>query len=116
MGRKNVVKSYKMIDAGDLSGNITSSTTNVINLDKASVHLNWSGTSPVGVITVEARNGEGDSWYELDMGSTMNISGNSGNHQLLFLELPVTDIRIVYTFSSGVGTLDATFTSKVVGA
>lgn len=116
MGRKNVVKSYKMIDAGDLSGNITSNITSVINLDNASIHLIWSGTSPVGVITVEARNGENDSWYELDFGSAINISGNSGDHQIVFTQMPFTDIRVKYTASSGTGSIDALITLKTIGA
>lgn len=116
MGRKNVIKSFKMFDAGDISGSITSSTTNVINQDKASIHLEWTGTSPVGTITVEARNGENDSWYELDFGTTISISGNSGDHQLVFNEMPFTDIRIQYASTSGTGSLDATFTSKTIGA
>jgi hypothetical protein len=105
-----------MIDAGDLSGSLTSTTTNVINLDKASIHLSWSGTSPDGVITVEARNGEKDSWYTLDFGSAINISGNSGSHQLIFNELPFTDIRVVFTFTSGTGSIDAVLTMKTQGA
>lgn len=116
MGRKNVVKSYKMIDSGDLSGNITSSVVNVINLDKASIHLEWTGTSPISTITVEVRNGETDTWYEISLGSAISISGNSGDHQLVFNELPFTDIRLQSTFSSGVGTLDATISMKTTGA
>lgn len=116
MGRKNVVKSYKMIDSGDLSGSITSSIVNVINLDKASIHLVWSGTSPTGAITVEARNGEKDSWYELDFGSSIDISGNSGDHQLVFNELAFTDIRIQYISTGGTGSIDASISAKVVGA
>ena len=116
MGRKNVVKSYKMIEAGDLASNIESTTTNVINLDKASIHLKWSGTSPIGTITVEAQNGENDSWYELDFGSSINISGASGDHQIIFNELPFTSIRIQYTATSGTGEITATYTAKVTGA
>lgn len=116
MGRKNVVKSFKMLDEADLSGSLESAIVNVINLDKASIHLNWTGTSPVGVITVEARNGEKSSFYELDMGGVINITGNSGDHQLNFLELPFTDIKVVYTSTSGTGTIDATISAKVVGA
>lgn len=116
MGRKNVLKSFKMIDSGDLSGNITSSVTSVINMDKASVHLNWSGSSPVGTVTVEARNGEDNPWYELDFGSTISISGNSGDHQLVLNELPFTDIRLQFASTSGTGNIDAIITSKVTGA
>lgn len=116
MGRKNVIKSFKMVDSADLSGNFTSETVNTINLDKASIHLSWSGTSPVGTVSVEARNGENDSWYELDMGSAISISGNSGDHQLNFLELPFTEIRLQYTSTSGTGSIDGYISAKVVGA
>jgi hypothetical protein len=116
MGRKSVLKSFKMIDAGDMSTSLPSQSTNVINLDKASIHLVWTGTSPVGVITVEAQNGENDSWYDLDFGSTINISGNSGDHQIVFSELSFTTIRINYTRTSGTGSLTATISAKVTGA
>lgn len=116
MGRKNVVPSYKMFDAVALSASRTSEITNVQNLDKASVLLEWTaGSSPVGVVTVEARQGANGNWTELDMGSAINISGASGNHQLVFNELPFTDIRLQYTRSSGDATLTATFTGKQVG-
>lgn len=116
MARKNVVKAYSMIEAGDLSGSITSAVTNVINMDKASIHLSWTGSSPVGVFTVQVRNGENDSWYNLTMGGgAINISGNSGDHQLMFNELPFTDIRLVYAATSGTGTVDAIITMKQVG-
>lgn len=105
-----------MIDAGSLGSSITSSTVNVINLDKASIHLEWTGSSPVGTITVQARNGEHDAWYALDLGSTISISGASGDHQLVFNELPFTDIRLLYTRTSGSGSLDAVVTMKVVGS
>jgi hypothetical protein len=116
MGRKSVVPGFKMIDSGNLSGNIVSSIVSVKNLDKASIHLDWSGSSPVGTITVSARNGETDSWYTLDFGSAISISGNSGDHQIVLNELPFTDIRLDYTATSGTGTLDASITAKVLGA
>lgn len=115
MARKNIVPSYKMVDAGDASSNITSEIVNVQNMDKASVHVEWTGVSPVGVITVEARNGEKNPWYTLSFGSAINVSGNSGDHQIVFNELPFTDIRLQYVATSGTGTLDATVTLKQVG-
>lgn len=115
MGRKNVVKSYKMFDAEDISISATSNSTSVINLDKASILISWSGTSPVGEIEVEARNGENADWVTLDI-ATIAVSGNTGNHRILFVELPFTDIRLQYLADSGTGTLTATITAKVVGA
>ena len=55
MGRKNVLKSYNMFEesdanpnGGDMSAPIVSNTTSVINQDNASIHITWSGSSPVG--------------------------------------------------------------------
>lgn len=115
MARKNIVASYAMIDAGDLSGNLTSEIVNVQNMDKGSVHLSWAGASPVGVVTVQARNGANDAWFNLSMGSAIAISGSSGDHQLIFNEMPFTDIRLQYTSTSGTGSMDAIITLKQTG-
>lgn len=121
MSRKNVQESYKMLSAASLATNQTSSAYNVKNQDKAFVVVKWSGTSPVGTLTVQARDrketiGPDSDWVTLDFGSAISISGASGNHQLVFNELPFTDIRLVYTATSGTGTLDAWISSKVIGA
>jgi hypothetical protein len=116
MGRKSVMPGFAMIDQQSLASNITSSVVSVKNLDYASIHVEWTGTSPVGTLTVEARNGETDSWYELDMGSAISISGNSGDHQLVFNLLPFTDLRLQYAATSGSGTLNAEISMKVTGA
>lgn len=115
MARKNIVASYAMIDAGNLSGNITSEVVNVQNMDKGSVHVSWTGSSPVGTITVQARNGANDAWFNLNMGSAITISGASGDHQLIFNEMPFTDIRLQYVSTSGTGSIDAIITLKQVG-
>lgn len=115
MGRKNIVPSYLMLDAADMSANATSSIVNVQNMDKASIHVYWAGTSPVGTMTVEARNGANEPWFALDMGSPITISGNTGFHELIFNEVPFTDIRLQYDATSGAGTLNSAITLKQVG-
>lgn len=116
MGRKHTVKSFKMLDSADISGNQTSTTTNVLQSDIASIALEWTGTSPVGTLTVEARNGEKANFLELDFGSTISISGNTGDHIINLLEMPFTDIRLQYTAGSGTGNMTATLTMKSIGA
>lgn len=116
MGRKSVLKSYKIFDAQSLAATVSSNPTSCINLDKASIHVVWTGTAPVGVLTVQARNGELDAWYDLDFGAVISVSGASGEHQIVFNEMPFTDIRLVYTRTSGTGSLTATISAKVVGA
>ena len=116
MSRKNVIKSYKMFDETSMASSQTSVTVNVINLDIASIFFEWSGSSPVGVLTLQARNGEGGTWYDLDMGGTMSVSGASGSHQLQLTEIFFTDLQLIYTRSSGTGSMTATITAKTIGA
>jgi hypothetical protein len=116
MSRKNVLKSYKMLDAADISANASSPETSVINTDKASIHVVWSGSSPVGTLVVQAKNGEFDSWYTLDFGSAISISGSSGEHSIVLNETPFERIKLVYTATSGTGTLNAVITMKTTGA
>ena len=120
MGRKNVVKTYKIMEEADLSGNIESSVTNVINLDSGSIHIIWTGSSPVGTITVEATNDDPESssaqYRELGLGSAISISGNSGEHDIVFTYLPFRAIRLIYTRSSGTGSISATLSAKTLGA
>lgn len=111
-----------MFDAVDLSVAQTSSSTNVTYLDRASITLEWTGSDAVGVITVEARKKKeaqsvADSDYKvLDFGSSIDITGVTGDHILIFDSLDFTDIRIQYVPTSGtVGTLTAVITAKQIG-
>lgn len=104
-----------MFDDVDISVNQSSSVTSVKNLDEATIHVEWSGTSPDGVLTVKARNGSG-SWQTVDMGGTITITGNSGSHILLFSKMPGEDIQLTYNANSGTGNLTARISAKVVGA
>lgn len=116
MSRKHVVKSHRMLDAADMSGNLTSEPTNVLQLDKASIYIAWSGSSVSGTIEVQARNGEKAPWYALDFGSAISLATDSGSHVVVLNETPFSDIRIVYTRSAGTGSVDAILTMKSVGA
>jgi hypothetical protein len=128
MGRKNIQESYDMFAGSsgqapltDMSTNQTSYVTSVKNQDKASIIVNWSGTAPIGVLTVEARNkkenlGPDSGWVVLEFGSPINITGNTGSHTLIFNELQFTEIRLVYTRTSGTGTINAFIGSKTVGS
>lgn len=112
--RKNVVRGFKMLDAASLAASVTSAEVNVINLDKASIYVDWSGSAN-GTLAVEAKNAQNGEWFELDFGSPIPISGNSGSHVLIFTELPHETIRLVYTRSSGSGSIDAVLAAKQVG-
>lgn len=111
-----------MFNAQSLASSATSAATNTEQLDKASIVVEWTGTAPVGVLTVEGRSFQNStngpiasSWVTLDF-DTIDITGASGSHQLLFNELPFSEIRLVYTRTSGTGSLTAILTAKTTGA
>lgn len=118
MGRKSVLE-YNMLEgvSADMSGNFTSNTTNVLYLDYASIHLVWSGTGLTGEVFVDARNSEDDDWYTLDFGATIDITTDSGDHQIIMSEMPFADIRFRYVATAGTGTMSlGRLNAKVRGA
>ena len=120
MARKNVVPKYSMISDGDASADITSNPTSVINLDNASILISWSGV-PVGEILIQAQQRKSNEelveadWVDLDLGDTVVIDNTEAEHQIIFKQLPFTDIRVKYVSTSGTGTLNAVITSKQIG-
>lgn len=115
MGRKSLIEAYKIVSAGSMAGNITSTETICKQVDNVGLLVEWSGTSPVGTITVEVANGD-SGWSALDFGTPISITGNSGNLNININQIPFEKIRTVYTRSSGTGTLNITLAAKVVGA
>lgn len=116
MARKHVVYGYQIFDAVSLASSQTSSEVEVSQSDYGSIFLSWSGSSINGTLEVQAKNGEDGTYRPLDFGSTITISGTSGTHDLLILELPFTHIKLVYTRSAGTGSLTANLTLKSAGA
>lgn len=122
MARKHNLRSYKMFNASDITSAPTSQVTSVKSIDKAYIDVQWSGSSPVADIIVEASNDGlvvddvNKVWNTVDFGSTISISGNTGDHKLIFTELPFEDLRLRISFTSGTGTITATITGKSIGA
>ncbi len=107
-----------MLSAADASTSQTSEPTNIEQLDKASIRVSWTG-SPIGTFQVEVRTGAKKPWFALDMGSVIDINSTTYpdlNHVIQLFELPFTDIRVVYTSTSGTGTISADLHMKTVGA
>lgn len=116
MARKHVVYGYKPFDATSIGSSQTSSEIEVGQSDYGSIFLSWTGTSPVGVLEVQAKNGEKGTYRALDFGSAINITGNSGSHDILLNEMPFTHLKLVYTRTSGTGSITANVTFKSRGA
>ncbi len=125
MARKNTISSHKVFDAIDLTSTQNSPHTKTINLDRASVSISWSGSDAVGEIKFQARKIKestpdvlaASDWKDLDFGASIDITGASGTHEVIFDALDFTDLRAVFEYTSGsTGTLTATMSAKTVGA
>jgi len=116
------LKPYPVITNGDMSGDITSDVTIIQNLSLIGYDISWTGSSPVGVMSVQVSNTyslnsdgtvkNSGNWTTLTLSTPANVSGNTGNG---FIDVDLTGanaIRLVYTRTSGTGTLNATIAAK----
>jgi hypothetical protein len=119
-----------VINAGDMSGKITSAVTLLQDLSLVGYGMSWSGISPVGSISVQVSNdyaidGSGQvynpgTWTTIVLnynGGTVNsipLTGNTGTGFINVAEIAAYAIRMVYTATSGTGTLNSNLTAKVM--
>jgi hypothetical protein len=106
-----------------MSGNITSAVTIVQKLSMISYVYLWSGSSPVGTVSVQVSNDysqnqdgtvkNAGTWNSLPLSAATAVSGNTGNGAIDIDALGFYAIRTVYTFSSGAGTLNCIINAKV---
>lgn len=114
---------YSVITNGSMAGNITSAVTIVQKLSMISYDVSWVGTTPVGVMSVQvsntySQNADGTvrnagNWTTLTLSTPATVSGNTGNG---FIDVDATGafaMRLVYTRTSGTGTMNATISAKV---
>lgn len=114
MSRKSIL-SLVLFSAGDMSGNLTSSSISTKFLDNIGLLVEWTGSAPVGALTVEVQNGQ-SGWSALDFGSVITVSGASGNLNININETPFEALRVKYTRTSGTGALTVTLAAKTIGA
>lgn len=111
-----------------MAGNITSSPTLVPTVSQIAYQFSWSGTSPVGAISLQGSNdykldatgavANAGTWTTLtfnDAGTPVQsiaVTGNTGNGVIDIASTGLYALRVVYTFTSGTGTLTATINAK----
>lgn len=116
-------------NSGDMTMNLTSAPTILQSLSKVGYSLSWSGSSPVGTVSVQCSNdytldpngqvGNAGTWNTMTLSyngssvTTIPVSGNTGNG---FIDIEATAayaVRLIYTPGSGSGTLTAIINAKV---
>lgn len=120
---------FDSIDDGNMSVNIVGQPTVIGHISMISYAFSWSGTAPVGTVSIEVSNdyaqGPGGTvinagiWNVLPLeysGSTVTtvpVSGNSGNGFIDIDACGAYAIRPIYTAGSGIGTLQCVIAGKV---
>ena len=123
MASRSILPPFPVISNGNMSGSLISDVTILQHLSMLSYDISWSGSSPVGVISVQVSNSyalnpdgsvkNAGSWTTLTLSSPTNVSGNTGNG---FIDIDATAgyaCRLVYTRTSGSGSLNVIVNGKV---
>lgn len=124
-GRKNRLVKYQNITSGDMASSITSAITNIEGLDNIGIQLNWSGSSPVGTFAVQvsadyAQDFLGNvtntgNWSAISISPSVAATGAASDTAYIAIQqLAAPWLRVVYTRTSGTGTLQGFFTAKQI--
>ncbi len=129
MSTRTSLRPQIVLDAGDMSGNLASDPTILQSLSCGSYSLTWSGASPVGSVSLQVSddyklNPDGSvenagTWNTAPIsvnGTTANfapIAGNTGNGFIDILGTGAYAVRLIYTASSGTGSLTVVVNGKV---
>lgn len=109
---KNFLPVYPVITAGDMSGDLTSSVTDIRYTDDVGIQLTWTGT-PTGTFDVEVST-DRINWVPLTLPSSPVASGSAGSIYLDLFALSAPYIRTTYTAGGGSGTLTANIVAKAI--
>lgn len=129
MSMRTVLRPHAVISSGSMAASITSQVTILNSLSQFSYEAVWSGTTPVGSLSVQVSNDytidsagavqNAGTWAPLvgaidfaSVSATIPVSGNAGT---IFANIKIRAyaVRIVYTRVSGTGTLNATIVGGV---
>jgi hypothetical protein len=97
-----------IITSGDMTTTLTSSTVDIREIPGVAVQGYWSGTSPVGTLTLNGSN-DGVVWTAM---SSLSVSGNNGSDMFNYVQPNMAYIQIVYTPTSGSGSLNVRVNCK----
>lgn len=125
------LKPYQVITDGNMATSLTSLVTIIQKISLVSYTVSWSGTSPSGTLSMQISNDyeigptgavvNSGNWSALSFtnhGSvtpvtSITVSGNTGADDLISDLCGAYAIRLIYTRSSGTGTLQAYICGKV---
>lgn len=122
MSDRPFMKPHSVLTAASMATSLTSEVTILNQKSGAGYDLKWTG-APVGTFSVEISNtvtldAEGNvnspgAWTPVTLSSPITASGSPDNAFINLAGLECYACRLVYTRTSGTGTLDAVICGKV---
>lgn len=129
MSSRTTFRPQVVLNAGSMAGNLTSSPTILQSLTMVSYAISWTGSTPVGTVSVEGSNdyaltavgtvANAGTWTPLELSvnglpsTTVTISGNTGKGIIDVVKTAIYAVRLIYTAGSGTGSLTAVINGKV---
>jgi hypothetical protein len=105
-----------------MSTSVTSAVTLIQNTSQIGYDISWTG-APVGTFSVQVSNtyslyadgtvNNPGKWTSLTLSNVPTLSGTPGNGYIDIDAISSYAIRLVYNYTSGTGTLNATVNGKV---
>lgn len=129
MSTRSNLRPQPVIVNGSMAGNLISAPTVLQSLSGCSYSASWVGTAPVGTLSVQVSNdysltatgqvNNPGTWNTLTLSvagalaTTIPVTGSPGNDFIDILKTEAYAIRLIYTATSGTGTMQAIFNGKV---
>lgn len=111
----------QVIEDGDMSGNLASIVTFIQKISEICYIVSWSGTAPVGTLQVQISNDyavdeagtpiAGATWIDMT-GMSYAVASTPGSGAFDIPGTGAKAIRLIYTRTSGSGTLQAFVNGK----
>lgn len=111
MANKTTVDYPKYVDGTSMGASINCPSTNIMFVDRVGYQISYTGT-PTGDFTVEVSN-DNSTWQELTLSTPISAAGAPGN-DFIDCETAAKYIRLVYTRTSGTGSLYVALTTKSI--
>jgi hypothetical protein len=100
-----------LIVNGDMSGNITSNSIVISEINVLGAQFVWSGgASPLGYVGLAFSND--NITFTPDPETFLSVSGNSGSDGINYLNIGFAYCQLIYVATSGSGTLNARLVGK----
>lgn len=130
MSSRPLIKPISVITNGNMaSASLTSLVTIMTNVSMLSYALSWTGSTPIGTISVQGSNdytqnaeggaGNAGTWTTLVLSSSgtpttsLPITGNTGTAAVDITATAFYALRLIYTKTSGTGTVQCVAAAKV---